>query len=283
MTDALNKLDASDKLPSWKISDDQGVVTVTLSWDTRDRPPGEPLLDGENNNEWCLISSDQQMDSAPEKPLPKPPGVPVSSSPFLVGPHFEPSIPSGDQISSIPQETSAQTAAATRAKLSLEGLGVRPSHPRHVPVIQHSFLDTSEVHLEYSDSDEDVEDDGEGIFPCDFHCSGLHPELKPPRKLSVATSPISHPPLLETFVVPAMSTTRDTSKSKSGKYVRFQEVESVKVDTGSDSETETETTEKEDEQLNYLILVDQQRGLSIKDVGTILERLKGTILGELFF
>ena len=261
VTDALNKLDASDKLPSWKVSDDQGVITVVLSWDTRERPV-DTMMDGESD--WCLLGSgDQQIDSAPEKP-----NVTPASSSFLVH---------ETEISSIPQEASAQAPLhSARAKLTLEGLGTR-SQPRQVPIIQHSFLE-SEVHLEFSDSDEDVED-GEGIFPCDFHCSALHSEVKHPRKLSVATSPISHSLFLETFVVPTSGTTRETSK-KSGKYVRFQEVDVKSDGADSDSETETETTEKEDEQLNYLILVDQQKGLSIKDVGIILERLKGTILGK---
>lgn len=68
---------------------------------------------------------------------------------------------------------------------------------------------------------------------------------------------------------------------KGGKYVRFSDIEAAK--NGSDSE-ETETTEQ-DEQLceRYLLLVDQlsveqDRHLTIKDIGTILERLGSKIV-----
>ena len=37
VSDSLNKLEASDRLPNWKVSDHSGIITVVLSWDTRDR------------------------------------------------------------------------------------------------------------------------------------------------------------------------------------------------------------------------------------------------------
>lgn len=77
-----------------------------------------------------------------------------------------------------------------------------------------------------------------------------------------------------------------TVPKKGAKYVRFSDIEAEKAaqaQNGSDSE-ETETTEQ-DEQLceRYLLLVDQlsvdqDRHLTVKDIGTILERLGSKII-----
>lgn len=65
-------------------------------------------------------------------------------------------------------------------------------------------------------------------------------------------------------------------------HVRFMDTESNDVNS---VDSETETTEREDEQLceRYLLLVDQlsveqDRHLSIKDIGIILDRLSSKIV-----
>lgn len=109
----------------------------------------------------------------------------------------------------------------------------------------------------------------------------------------MATSPIQ-----ENLVVPVMSIYADSTggRPRGAKYVRFSDMESGRVvasssmttasssqQNGSDSE-ETETTEL-DEQLSerYLLLVDQltvdqDKHLTVKDIGTILERLSSKIV-----
>lgn len=102
---------------------------------------------------------------------------------------------------------------------------------------------------------------------------------------SVATSPIQ-----ETIIVPVLSVSSDshyasgssTLPKKGAKYVRFSDLEAKVVTNGSDSETEN--TEQEDTlSEKYLLLVDQltidqDKHLTVKDIGTILERLSSKIV-----
>lgn len=118
---------------------------------------------------------------------------------------------------------------------------------------------------------------------CDFHCCVLHEEG---RKIAVtrnvATSPIHQ----------GSGVSIADGPKKSSKNVRFLDVEEQRSIGASEdendnqsnsSETDTDTTttltEEEGVTEKFLLLVDEQkRHLSIKDIGVILERLSSKII-----
>ncbi len=122
-----------------------------------------------------------------------------------------------------------------------------------------------------------------GNGECDFHCCVLHEEG---RKIAVtrnvATSPIHQG---------STSSIGDGPK-KSSKNVRFLDVEehhpivpsedeNDNQSNSSETDTDTTTTLTEEEGVTekFLLLVDEQkRHLSIKDIGVILERLSSKII-----
>lgn len=279
VSEALNKLEDSDRLPNWKVADNNGIITVLLSWDTRERtdsPLPEPDID----------DLEQEMAYSPEgrrTASPAPPGHEKGKSDeTMAGGKNSPSSvqmikrsaqspPILKTPASYPVINSNGSTHVPRIPFQLDGL---PAHVSSVtlPEIQRSFYSGEIGSLDYddedTDSDEDKTDQGSpdrDHSHCDFHCSAIHRQVRVKR--SVATSPM---PQTAPLLFPRDSV-QPASRRTGGKFVRFQDLELKQKSLESqDSDTET-TTEREDEQLyeRYLLLVDQlsighEKHLSIK-------------------
>lgn len=171
-------------------------------------------------------------------------------------------------------EGSAVTSAAVpagepRTRLTLEGLRPRP------------------VSRTFPRGSREVSPDHDHTL-CDFHCAALHGSHQIQVNRSVATSPIQEFPKVP---MPGPSGIQHQRVSAAvpppGKgHVRFLDVtEETHIPATEESESDTENTACEEEQLSerYLLLVDQlsleqDRHLSIKDIGIILERLGSRIV-----
>ncbi|GFY71349.1 uncharacterized protein TNIN_459231 [Trichonephila inaurata madagascariensis] len=232
--EAINSMELIDKQPSWKIMDNKGRVTVVLHWDQRDirRSADSRDRSGDREAVWRVEVMSQEVQTA-------------------------------DTATS----TDGTVISIPRTKLTLEGLGPRPSS-RMLP--QSDGKETSPEH------DHSL---------CDFHCSALHEKgAQIHVNKSVATSPIQEVP--EGTAI-ATATIGGVVKKGTGKgHVRFSDVaEETKIPAQDESESDTENTANEEEQLSerYLLLVDQlsleqNRHLSVKDLGIILERLSSKIV-----
>lgn len=234
--------------------DNKGRITVVLHWDQRDirRPPdarGRAGGAGERPEAvWRVEVVSQEVQTA------------------------DTAISADGSVSRAP-----------RAKLTLEGLGPRPPS-RMLPQTEEgketTFKEGSPEH------DHSL---------CDFHCSALHEKgAQIQVNKSVATSPIQEVPegtIVATVTVPSAvagpSTAGGTTKKGTAKgHVRFlDETHEAKIPAQDESESDTENTANEEEQLSerYLLLVDQlsleqNRHLSVKDIGIILERLSFKIV-----
>lgn len=251
--DAINSMELIDKQPSWKIMDNKGRVTVVLHWDQRDirRPSeGRGRPGGRPEAVWRVEVVSQEVQTT------------------------------ADQTTA--SLTSTSVPRTPRAKLTLEGLGPRPPS-RMLPkaVDEAREEEEKEVSPEHDHS------------LCDFHCSTLHEKgAQIQVNKSVATSPIQEVPeggaAAPATAVAAGPSGISTQKKGSAKgHVRFMDVtQESKIPPAQDeSESDTENTANEEEQLSerYLLLVDQlsleqNRHLSIKDIGVILERLNSKIV-----
>jgi len=281
VSDALNKLEASDKLPNWKVADNNGIITVVLSWDTRDRLMGtSPLPEADLDLEVKLMEG-LVRETAPERSRLLQPESPARSKrtaqspPILKTPQHQP-------VSS----SVTTTSPSIRAKLHLDGLmTAQLQRITPMPELQHSFYTGHrELNMDFdTDSEEDKTDQPSPPHDhahCDFHCSALHRHVH--IKKSVATSPITEAPSLYLRGI-KIPTTFQTSRKPGGKYVRFQDEPTRQTSAGSDSDTEN--TDREEEQLyeRYLLLSDtlcvgHEKHLTIKDIGNILERLSCKIV-----
>lgn len=135
--------------------DNKGNVTVVLHWDQRDKTKkgeaGEP-------SSWRVEVVTSQPSTDPQ------------TAQFTTS------------IRSTPSSTYTTAASTTRAKLTLDGLGLdmpRPPRIRTLPA-KSSFLSKDEG-IVYDDEEEDEEDKAEispsyehGHSFCDFHCAALH-------------------------------------------------------------------------------------------------------------
>lgn len=168
--------------------------------------------------------------------------------------------------------TDESVSSTPRAKLTLEGLGPRPSS-RMLPQAGGKDNETSPDH------DHSL---------CDFHCSALHEKgAQIQVNKSVATSPIQEVPEGTAIATAtATSATGGTLKKGTGKgqHVRFSD-QPPETKAQDESESDTENTANEEEQLSerYLLLIDnlsleQNRHLTVKDIGIILERLSSKIV-----
>ena len=281
VSEALNKLEDSDKLPNWKVADNNGIITVLLSWDTRERT-GSPLLEPDIDDleqdirytpeprAGSSATSDQHAKAKPDDPQ-------VTSSPSQMIKRTAQSPPIlKTPGSSYPVISSNGSTHVPRVPFHLEGLTAHiPSAV--LPEIRHSFyMGSSEMgSLDYdeeTDSDEDKTDQGSPNREhthCDFHCSAIHRQIQ--IKKSVATSPIQETaPLLFNIHSRDVNSLPQAARRTGGKFVRFQDLE-LKSKSLDSQDSDTETTEREDEQLyeRYLLLVDQlsighEKHLSIK-------------------
>ncbi|KAH8041967.1 hypothetical protein HPB51_019708 [Rhipicephalus microplus] len=146
-----------------------------------------------------------------------------------------------------------------RTRLTLEGLGPRPES-RTLPSRMGSRDSTTAAAPSSSGNNETGSPD-HNHADCDFHCAALH-----------GSHQIQQPQ-------------QSTSGGK-GQHVRFLEVtEEARIPAVDDSESDTENTACEEEQLTerYLLLVDQlsleqDRHLTVRDIGVILERLGSRIV-----
>lgn len=303
VSDALNKLEASDKLPNWKVSDNNGIISVVLSWDTRDRTTDSPLPETDIE----LLTVDQATAQFGRQAVS--PSIVVASS---TGQHLQPDQSvkrtSAQSPPILKHTTSTQPTLITSTSIprgnliGLEDLASqfstvsssRIARPEILPEIQTSFYTgTGEtLAMEYdTDSDEDKTDQGSPGHDhnhCDFHCSGIHRQIQIKKIItsSVATSPISEAitPFPPALVPRDGRSITPTSRRPGSKNVRFQDLEQMKKSNGSE-DSDTETTDREEEQLceRYLLLVDQlaighERHLTVKDIGCILEKLSTKIV-----
>ena len=317
VSEALNKLEASDKLPNWKVSDNNGIISVVLSWDTRDRTAESPLPDADIE----LLTVDQALGlgstGPPFGPSTTSTGLTRQVSPLSAAQQQQQQHLQADQSSV--KRTSAQSPPILKHTTSvapslltstsiprgnligLEDLASqfstvtssRITRPEILPEIQTSFYTgTGEtLAMEYdTDSDEDKTDQASPSHDhnhCDFHCSGIHRQIQIKKIVtSVATSPISESivPFPPALVPRDGRSITPTSRRPGSKNVRFQDLEQMKKSNGSE-DSDTETTDREEEQLceRYLLLVDQlaighERHLTVKDIGCILEKLSTKIV-----
>lgn len=126
---------------------------------------------------------------------------------------------------------------------------------------------------------------------CDFHCCVLHEEG---RKIAVTRTVATSPIHQGSGGSSSSSMMAEGGPKKSGKNVRFLDVEehhqqsalpsedeNDNQSNSSETDTDTTTTLTEEEGVTekFLLLVDEQkRHLSIKDIGVILERLSSKII-----
>lgn len=237
--EAINSMELIDKQPSWKIMDNKGRVTVVLHWDQRDirRSADGRSQPADREAVWRVEVLSQEVQTA------------------------DTATSTDESVSSTP-----------RAKLTLEGLGPRPSS-RMLPQAEGKDNETSPDH------DHSL---------CDFHCSALHEKgAQIQVNKSVATSPIQEVPEGTAIATAtATSVTGGTLKKGTGKgqHVRFSD-QPPETKAQDESESDTENTANEEEQLSerYLLLIDnlsleQNRHLTVKDIGIILERLSSKIV-----
>lgn len=285
VSEALNKLEDSDKLPNWKVSDKNGIITVLLSWDTRDRT-GSPLGDGD------IDDFDQDIRYTPEPRAGSSAGAPdVAPGPGPEASQAKSPSPMNKLTAQSPPILKLPSTSYPVISSNLPGITVpprvqlqlndlRPVFASHaLPEIQHSlYTDGTEIrNLEYEeseDSDEDKTDQGspshEHHAHCDFHCSAIHRQFH--IKKSVATSPIQETTSLFVDINSRNANSiAPVARRPGGKFVRFQDLELKRKSLDSQDSEDTETTERDDEVLSerYLLLVDQlsighERHLSIK-------------------
>ncbi|CAN7986128.1 unnamed protein product, partial [Ixodes hexagonus] len=250
--DAITSLELMDLQPSWKIMDNKGRVTVVLHWDQHEKyhrragtEPGGILR--------VEVSSQEASQAAAEA-----------------------------DAASQGATIAAGGTAGTRTRLTLEGLGPRPEH-RSLP---------------RTGSRESARDGGattgspdHNHTECDFHCAALHGSHQIQLNKSVATSPIQDFPATRGGPFPGPSGLQRPGSSSGPTpkgHVRFLEVTEesrIPAMTADDSESDTDNTACEEEQLSerYLLLVDQlsldqDRHLTVRDIGVILERLGSRIV-----
>ncbi|XP_064461314.1 uncharacterized protein LOC135371184 isoform X2 [Ornithodoros turicata] len=164
------------------------------------------------------------------------------------------------------EEATPAVPSEPRTRLTLEGLGPRP--------ISRSFPRGSR----------EVSPDHDHTL-CDFHCAALHGTHQIQVNRSVATSPIQEFPK-GSVPGPSGLHQRAAMGGPAKGHVRFLDVtEETRIPPNEESESDTENTACEEEQLSerYLLLVDQlsleqDRHLSVKDIGIILERLGSRIV-----
>lgn len=303
VSDALNKLEASDKLPNWKVCDNNGVVSVVLSWDTRDRIHGEsPLPDADIES----LTVDSSANIHQESVSPVHPVANLQDDHQSMKRSTAQSPPILKRTTS--SSTQLQSSLLTNPSLQrgnlvgLEDLASQLNSCSRIPrgdiILENTFYPSNQtgetLAMEYdTDSDEEKTDQGSPQHDhnhCDFHCSGIHRQIAIKKQIltsSVGTSPIGDvitpfPPAL--VARDGRSLTPTTARRPGSKNVRFQDLELMKKANGSE-ESDTETTDREDEQLceRYLLLTDQlaighERHLTVKDIGCILEKLSTKIV-----
>lgn len=279
VSEALNKLEDSDKLPNWKVADNNGIITVLLSWDTRERN-GSPLPDPDIDDLEQDIRYTPEPRAASSATLDLRKGKreepPVTSSPSQMIKRTAQSPPILKTPGSYPVISANGSTHVPHVPFHMEGLTAHIASAT-LPEIQRSFYTGSGDmgSLDYdedTDSDEDKTDQGSPNREhshCDFHCSAIHRQIQ--IKKSVATSPIQETaPLLFSMHSRDVNSMPPAARRTGGKFVRFQDLE-LKSKSLDSQDSDTETTEREDEQLyeRYLLLVDQlsighEKHLSIK-------------------
>lgn len=256
MCDAIASLELMDLQPSWKIMDNKGRVTVVLHWDQHEKCQGRR------------------------------------------GPGSEPGGVLRVEVSSHEAQAAAGAAdgsagaagAVPRTRLTLEGLGPRPESRTLPP--RTGSRESATGAAPSSSGNNGTGSPDHNHAECDFHCAALHGSHQIQVNKSVATSPIQEfPPRGGPFpgssgMQRMMQSQAQPTSSGKGQHVRFLEVtEEARIPAIEDSESDTENTACEEEQLTerYLLLVDQlsleqDRHLSIRDIGVILERLGSRIV-----
>lgn len=268
--ETLHALDLHEESPSWKIMDNKGRITVVLHWDQRSHKV-EKLLNA------------LQTDSSSKSKKPQSILKDKSTS-------FE--IP--ESILKREQDIRIQEPHHHHPPPYMSFDTMRPpaaffKEPQFSRFLKAGSFENANLHrhtIECGSGSHNVVDirpgSPHGNGECDFHCCVLHEEG---RKIAVtrtvATSPIHQS---------AASSIADNTK-KSGKNVRFLDVEehvaihseeeNDNQSNSSETDTDTTTTLTEEEGVTekFLLLVDEQkRHLSIKDIGVILERLSSKII-----
>ncbi|KAJ1528007.1 hypothetical protein ONE63_007934 [Megalurothrips usitatus] len=282
--ETINALELQNEVPSWKIMDNKGRVTVVLHWDHAKAAqlagagtgPGGvagggggggmagPMAGAKNKPPALVIqtSLEKQQQAMLNDALYTPP----NSARYTSGPHG-------------------------------------PCTGPHITVINHD----DEVHLQHPPPLRLSRQAGAGssldsacaqraaalalAAECDFHCCALHEEGRfIAVHKSVATSPIQDVGS-QTSPQPTSSMAGGrTGMVRGGQHVRFLDIEGGRGGPpehgGDSSESETDNTVLEEEAVTsekFLLLidqlsVDQKRHLTIKDIGIILERLNSKIL-----
>ena len=249
--------------------DNKGRITVVLHWDQR-TPKVEKLLNA--------LQSENSKGKKPQSILKE------KSTSFEI---------SSDSIAASKKEQEAQSLHQPYVSFDT----MRPpaaffKEPQFSRFLKAGSFENANLHrhtIECASGSQNVVDirpgSPHGNDECDFHCCMLHEEG---RKIAVtrnvATSPIHQSGCTSTTVI--------DGPKKSSKNVRFLDVEehhpilhsedeNDNHSNSSETDTDTTTTLTEEEGVTekFLLLVDEQkRHLSIKDIGVILERLSSKII-----
>lgn len=266
--ETLHALDLHEESPSWKIMDNKGRITVVLHWDQRSHKVEKLLNALQTDNSKCkkpqsILKDKSTSFETPEQALKK------EQEARLQEPHHHQPYVSFD--------TMRPPAAFFK-------------EPQFSRFLKAGSFENANLHrhtIECASGSHNVVDirpgSPHGNSECDFHCCVLHEEG---RKIAVtrnvATSPIHQ----------SGSSTLSDGPKKSSKNVRFLDVEehhsvlqseeeNDNQSNSSETDTDTTTTLTEEEGVTekFLLLVDEQkRHLSIKDIGVILERLSSKII-----
>lgn len=267
--ETIHALELHEEVPSWKIMDNKGRVTVVLHWD---HPRGAPPP----------LSKHPSLASQPSIEKGLPPGTIITAGgkkeTLINDVYTPPRYTASPQITVINHDEMGHKTPASAY------------HPPHRLQKQGSSFDST-IHIHTPECANHAHlpvRAGSPGLDCDFHCCALHEEG---RKIavhkSVATSPIHDQ---QGSPQPSsMAEGRRTGPPK--QHVRFLDIEggalmrAAQPDHDS-SESENETTVIEEEQVTsekFLLLIDQlsveqKRHLTIKDIGVILERLSSKIV-----
>ncbi|XP_034248392.1 uncharacterized protein LOC117649606 [Thrips palmi] len=283
--ETINALELQNEVPSWKIMDNKGRVTVVLHWDhakagqagqpttaasgsmagTVGGGGGGPAGPGKSKPPALVIQTSLEKQQAVLNDIYTPP----SSARYGPGPHIT-VINHDDEVAGLGGQVPLQSPGPTQtSRHHLQGAG--------------SSLDTACAQRAAALA---------LAAECDFHCCALHEEGRfIAVHKSVATSPIQDVGS-QTSPQPTSSMAGGrTGTLRGGQHVRFLDIEgrggAMQAEHGGDSsESETDNTVLEEEAVTsekFLLLidqlsVDQKRHLSIKDIGIILERLNSKIL-----
>ncbi|KZC09206.1 Cell death activator CIDE-B [Dufourea novaeangliae] len=293
--ETIHALELHDETPSWKIMDNKGRVTVVLHWDQRSSTSSQvqqqqKVPDAASSKysptKKADLSGSQRPSLVIQTSLDK---LNYSVKPGHLAGEIGPGRYTSPQITVInhddmpPQQPQSH---GIPGRLVKQGTNSFESTTIHI----HTPECSNHIHQPVVRNGSPVNGaDGGASGECDFHCCALHEEG---RRIavhkSVATSPIQdaqHQQFCDTADEESSSRLAGNSSGGGGGGSFHMHHHHNHHQEHDSSESETENTIMEDEIVTsekFLLLIDQhsvdQKHLSIKDIGIILERLSSKIV-----